>query len=451
MGAHGTTIRPNSRVNDTALLEEETLRFAQELLRIPTENTGDRATIGDGETRAARLVQRALEEVGYVTEFAEPVPGRGSVVARLRGTDPEAGALVLHAHLDVVPAEPDDWTFPPFAGAIHDGQLWGRGALDLKSYAAVLLATARHLGRTGIVPRRDLVFAFFADEEAGGVDGAAWLVRHRPEWFAGATEALGEVGGFSFRIGDANAYLVATAEKGSNGVRLTARGAASHASRPTPGNAVARIARAVGRIADHEFEVTPTVATEAFAAGVAPLLGGPVTASSLPEVLDRLGAARALVEPSLHTTASPTRLEAGYKSNVIPARASAYVDVRTLPGHDEEARAEISAVAGDEVDAEWLPPLRPIESRADSPLLDVLSDATLEEDPDAVVVPYLLPASTDAKHLATIGIQGYGYVPFRTAVPDFDAFGLFHAVDERIPLDALAFGARITARIAATA
>jgi len=164
-----TTIRPDAGVDDTALLEEETLRFAQELLRISTENTGDRA------------------RGGRVTEVAEPVPGRGSVVARLRGAQPEAGVMVLHAHLDVVPTEPDDWTFPPFAASIHDGQLWDRGALDLKSYAAVLLATARHLARTGIVPRRDLVFAFFADEEGGGVDGAAWLVRHRPKWFAAAT------------------------------------------------------------------------------------------------------------------------------------------------------------------------------------------------------------------------------------------------------------------------
>ncbi|AMM20205.1 hypothetical protein AX769_08550 [Frondihabitans sp. PAMC 28766] len=432
----------------TSTLEDETLRFSQELIRIPTENTGDRATIGDGEARAARLVQQYLDEVGLETHYVEPVPGRGSVVARLAGADPTRGALVLHAHLDVVPAEAVDWSHPPFAAEIHDGLLYGRGALDLKTYAAVLLATARHLVREAIVPARDLVFAFFADEEAGGVDGAQWLVARRPELFAGATEALGEVGGFSFRIGGANAYLVATAEKGSNGAWITARGEASHASRPTPGNTVARVASAVHRIASHEFAVTPTSATESFAASVSLLLETAVTASSLPEVLDRLGGARPLIEPSLRTTASPTRLEAGYKSNVIPARARAYIDVRTLPGYDESARAEIAALGGADVDVEWLPSPGPVEARPDSPLLDVLAEATRSEDPDAVVIPYLLPASTDHKNLARLGIHGYGFVPFRTATPDFDAFGLFHAVDERIPLDALFFAARVTARIA---
>lgn len=435
----------------TALLEAETIRFARELLRIPTENTGDRATIGDGETRAVRLVQRWLDDAGLDTDFAEPVPGRGSVVARIRGTDSDAGALVLHAHLDVVPVESEGWTHPPFGGEVHDDQLWGRGALDLKSYAAVLVATARHLARSGSRARRDLVFAFFADEEAGGVDGARWLVEHRPDWFAGATEALGEVGGFSFPVGDRNVYLVATAEKGSDGVRLTARGTASHASRPTRENPVCRIAGAVDRIAGHEFPVTPTPATEHLAAHLARLLDETFTADTLPGVLDRLGAARTLIEPSLRTTATPTRLDAGYKSNVIPARATAYIDVRTLPGHDDEARNTVSDLAGDDVDVEWLPPLRPVESRADSPLLDVLQAATAAEDEDALVVPYLLPASTDAKHLARLGIHGYGYVPFRTDIPDFDAFGLFHAVDERIPLDALVFGARVTLRIALTA
>jgi acetylornithine deacetylase/succinyl-diaminopimelate desuccinylase-like protein len=434
-----------------SLLEAETLRFSRELIRIPTVNTGDRATIGDGEARAARLIQGYLHEVGFETHYVEPVPGRGNVVARLAGSDPTRGALVLHAHLDVVPAEADDWTYPPFAAEIHDGALHGRGALDLKTYAAVLLATARHLVREDIVPGRDLVFAFFADEEAGGVDGAKWLLDERREWFAGATEALGEVGGFSFPIGSAHAYLVATAEKGSNGVWVTARGQASHASRPTATNPVSRVASAIHRIATHEFDVIPTSASESFARGVSSLLETDVTSVTLPGVLDRLGGARPLIEPSLRTTASPTRLDAGYKSNVIPARARAYVDVRTLPGHHDSARAEIDALAGPDVDVEWLPSPGPVESHPDSPLLDVLAEATRSEDPDAVLLPYLLPASTDSKHFAGVGIQGYGFVPFRTALEGFDAFGLFHAVDERIPLDALFFAARVTARIAATA
>ncbi|HEY9324818.1 MAG TPA: M20/M25/M40 family metallo-hydrolase, partial [Agromyces sp.] len=198
-----------------SLLEEEALRFIRDLIRIESVNTGHPDTIGDGETRAARYVQAALEEVGYETTLLESLPGRGSIVARLAGRDPSRGALVVHAHLDVVPVEGQDWTHPPFGAEIEDGVLYGRGAVDMKNFAGVLLAVARAFKRDAEVPERDLVFAFFADEEAGGVWGAKWLVEHHPELFEGATEALSEVGGFSVPLAPGRrAYLIATAEKG---------------------------------------------------------------------------------------------------------------------------------------------------------------------------------------------------------------------------------------------
>ena len=433
------------------LLERETLLFAQELIRIPSVNTGERGSIGDGEARAARYVQERLEDAGYTTEYAEPSPGRGNLVARLEGSEPERGGLVAHAHLDVVPAEASDWTHPPFAAEIDDGYLYGRGALDLKSYAAVLLAVARHLAREGIVPRRDIVFAFFADEESTSIDGARWAVEERPGWFAGATEALGEVGGFSFPLGDSRAYLVATAEKGAAVARLTAHGAAGHGSRPTSDNPVSRIARAVDRVASHPFEVAVTPALRAFAERTSEILGRAVAPEDLERNRHLLGIAGPLVGPGLRSTVSPTILDAGYKANVIPGRASAQLDVRALPGEADDVRELVASLVGAGVEVDWPLWSAPIEAPAEGPLLDVLQKATAAEDPDAVVVPYLLPAGTDNKHLARLGIHGYGYIPLRTEKEGFDAFGLYHAVDERIPLDALSFATRVTARIIASA
>ncbi len=435
-----------SPVADTALLEAETLAIARDLIRIESVNTGDPATIGDGEARAARLIRSLLEEAGYETEYAESRPGRGNLVARLPGADPSRGALIAHAHLDVVPAEPADWTHPPFAAEIHDGFLYGRGALDMKGHAAALVAIARAFSREGIVPERDLILAFFSDEEAGGVWGVRWLIENRPAWFAGATEAVSEVGGFSVPLGERRGYLVATAEKGVGWLGVTARGTAGHGSRPTPDNAVTRVARAVARIGEHEFPLEPTSAVEAFARRVSELLGEPLAVDDLPGALDRLGIAGPLVAAGLRNTVSPTVIAGGYKANVIPGEASAQFDIRVLPGGEERLRTEVEALAGDDVDLRWDRWIPPIEAPPEGPLLDVFAAAVAAEDPEGVLVPFLMPASTDNKHLARIGVTGYGFVPLRTDAA-FDAFGHFHAVDERIPLDALAFSVRTTARI----
>jgi len=418
-------------------LEAEALEFVRALIRIDSVNTGEASTIGDGETRAALFVQAQLEDAGYETTLVEPVPGRASVIARLAGSDPDAGALVAHAHLDVVPVEVENWTYPPFGAEIHDGILYGRGAVDMKDFAGMLLAIARAFRREGIVPRRDLIFAFFADEEAGGVWGARWIVRNRPELFAGATEAISEVGGFSIPLpGDRRAYLVATAEKGVTSATLTARGHAAHGSRPTPDNAVVRLARAVVAIGEHRFPVIRTATLDRFL-DVYARAGGDV---------DDLGFTASLIDAGMHHTVSPTVLEAGGKTNVIPSTASARLDIRMLPGHDETLRAEIEALVGPDVEVAWARAVPAIEAPVDAPLVGVLQDAISAEDPDGTVVPYLLPASTDNKHLAELGIRGYGFVPLRVPA-DFDVFGQFHAADEGVPVEALHFGTRVTARV----
>ncbi|WP_144830431.1 M20/M25/M40 family metallo-hydrolase [Microbacterium sp. BH-3-3-3] len=424
-------------------LEIEALEFIRALIRIDSVNTGDAATIGDGETRAALFVKQRLDEVGYETVLVEPRPGRASVVARLAGSDPDAGALVAHAHLDVVPVDADDWTHPPFGAEIHDGLLYGRGAVDMKDFAGMLLAIARAFRRDGIVPRRDLIFAFFADEEAGGVWGARWLVENRPELFAGATEAISEVGGFSIPLpDDRRAYLVATAEKGVTVATLTARGAAAHGSRPTADNAVVRLARAVAAVGAHRFPVVRTATLERFLEVYGRASGEPLDGDDL----SRLGFSASVIDAGTRNTVSPTVLTAGGKINVIPASASATLDVRVVPGQADALRDELAAVVGDDIEIAWSRYIPAIEAPAEGRLMDVLQHAVTAEDPDGTVVPYLLPASTDNKHLSRLGIRGYGFVPLRVPA-DFDVFGQFHTADECVPVEALFFGTRVTARI----
>lgn len=437
------------------LLEDEALQFVRELIRIETVNTGVAATTGDGETRAARWVQARLAEAGIESELVESRPGRGSLIARIRGSEPDAGGLLVHAHLDVVPVEESDWTHPPFAADIEDGCLYGRGAVDMKNYAGTVLAVARHFAREGIVPRRDLVLAFLADEESGGVWGAGWLVENRPDLFAGVTEALSEVGGFSVPLAadpedDRRAYLVATSEKGVAWATLRARGHAAHGSRPTEDNAVVRLARAVAAVGEHRFPVVRTPALERFLDVFGRARGLAFSEASLADDLDSLGFVSTLVGATTRNTATPTVLAAGDKTNIIPAEASARLDIRILPGQDEALREGLRALVGEDVDireGRWWPAT---EAPVDSPLIGILQDAVAVDDPDGVVVPYLLPASTDNKHFAKMGIHGYGFVPLR--VPrDFDVFAQFHAADERIPVDALSFCARVTERILRTA
>ena len=426
-------------------MRAEAVSITADLVAIDSTNTGDPSTIGDGETRVCRRIAEYLSEVGIDSALVESVPGRGSLFARLEGADPQAGGLVVHGHVDVVPAVAEDWSVPPFAGEIRDGWLYGRGTVDMKNMIGMMLAVVRHYRREGIVPRRPLLLAFFADEEAAGIMGAKWIVRERPEIFDGMTQALSEVGGWSVPVAGRRLYPIAIAEKGVAWAKVTAHGAAAHASRPTPDNAVAAVAGAVHRVAGIDFPVVPTEANTALAATVARIAGGSGDVAELPDRLEVLGHFGPLVAASLSHTASPTVLSAGYKTNVIPTEAHAEIDCRVLPGGEETFRAEVERELGPDVSVEWIwqPP---IAAPADAPLVDVIGEAVRESDPDALVVPYLLPASTDNKHLAELGIDGYGFVPLR--VPDeFDVFGHFHAVDERVPVDALHFGADVLARV----
>ena len=431
------------------LAQDEVVQLCSELIQIDSVNTGNPDTIGDGETRAARYLQAKLEEVGYETTFYESVPGRGSVVCRLAGADPDRGALLIHGHVDVVPANPAEWTVDPFSGAVRDGFVWGRGAVDMKDMVAMTVALARAYRRTGFVPPRDLIFSFMADEEAGGYYGARWLVDNHPELFAGATEAISEVGGFSVSLDDTRrAYLIAAAEKGVAWATLSATGTAGHGSMINDDNAVTRIATAVATLGNHEFPITRTATVDAFLAQVSALTGLEFPEDDLPGAVRKLGPVARIVNSTLRNTANPTTLTAGYKMNVIPSEAHATVDCRVVPGSEDTFREQIAELVGPDITVDWVWQV-PMEVPFEGPLVDAMTAALQAEDPNGHAVPYMLSGGTDNKIFRDLGIRGYGFAPLRLP-PDLDFSALFHGVDERVPVDALTFGVRVLDRLMRT-
>jgi acetylornithine deacetylase/succinyl-diaminopimelate desuccinylase-like protein len=435
-----------------AVAEQEVVTFAADLIRIDTTNRGG----GDCRERpAAEYVAGWLADAGLEPLLLESAPGRANVVARLAGQDPSAGALLAHGHLDVVPAEPADWARHPFSGEVADGVLHGRGAVDMKNADATLMAAVRHMLRAGIRPRRDIVLAFTADEEDTAAYGAAWLVESRPDLFEGCTEAIGESGAFTFHAGNGlRLYPVASAERGTAWLKLTARGRAGHGSKANPDNAVARLAEAVARIAAYQWPVRliPTVRAAicaiAQAAGVDP--GALADDASVAGTLGRIGPAAALVANTIRNSANPTMLAAGYKVNVIPAEATACVDGRVLPGGDGEFAAVLDELTGPHVTWEYLHREIALEAPPDAPVVAAMAAALLAEDPGGTVVPYCMSGGTDAKQFSRLGIAGYGFTPLLLP-EDFDYYEMFHGVNERVPVAALEFAVRVVTRFLAAA
>ncbi|MDT5100021.1 MAG: hypothetical protein QOC76_3758 [Mycobacterium sp.] len=429
--------------------DAEVVDLVRALIRFDTSNTGDPATT-KGEAECARWVAEQLQEVGYETEYIEAgAPGRANVFTRLKGADSSRGALMLHGHLDVVPAEASDWSVHPFSGAVSDGYVWGRGAVDMKDMVGMMIAVARGFKRSGTVPPRDLVFAFVSDEEAGGKYGCKWLVENRADLFEGVTEAVGEVGGFSLTIprregGERTLYLIETAEKAMKWMRLTARGRAGHGSMVHDNNAVTAVAEATARLGRHQFPVVLTDAVEQFLQAVAEETGYTfdVDSPDLEGAIAKLGPIAKIVGATLRDTANPTMLKAGYKANVIPATAEAVVDCRVLPGRFAAFEREVDEIIGPDVSREWITDLPAYETTFDGELLEAMNAAILAADPDARTVPYMLSGGTDAKHFATLGIRCFGFAPLKLP-PELDFASLFHGVDERVPVDALTFGAQV--------
>ncbi len=425
-------------------------RLASDLIRIDTTNPGDHS--GPGERAAAEHVAALLAEVGLDPQIFESHPKRASVVARVSGEDSSRPALLIHGHLDVVPADAADWRVHPFSGEISVGEasgtdaaedcVWGRGAVDMKDMDAMVLAVIRQRLREGRRPPRDVVLAFVGDEEAGGSWGARWLVDNHPELFEGVTEAIGEVGGFSVTLGGKRLYLIQTAEKGMAWMRLTATGTAGHGSMLQPDNAVTEVAEAVARIGRHEWPVRHTEAAFAFAEQACAVLGVEFDPENVQGVLSKLGPIAKMVGATFTNTANPTMLGAGYKVNVVPQVATAQVDGRFLPGHEEEFLREVDGLIGPSVRRDFVHHDIAVETGFDGGLVTAMRSALLAEDPAGKLVPYCLSGGTDAKSFSRLGIRCFGFTPLRLPA-ELDFAGMFHGVDERVPVSSLRFGVRV--------
>ncbi len=435
----------DASTNATSSLDE-VVTLTQELIRIDTSNFGESAdTVGEAE--AADYVAQRLREVGLEPEvITTSSDRRRAVTVRMPGSDTDAPALLLHGHLDVVPAVAADWTHDPFAGVIEDGFVWGRGAVDMKDMDAMILAVVRSWARSGVRPRRDIVVLFLPDEEAGGSHGGHWLVDNRPDIFDGVSEAVGEVGGFSVSVrDDLRLYPIQTAEKGIRWLNLRAAERAGHGSMIHPDNAVTVLAEAVARIGRHEWPIRRTKTVDRFLSELADVYGVELEPEDPRALLERLGTLGFLVGATLQNTANPTMLSAGYKHNVIPGEATAGVDGRVLPGYEQEFEDTIRALVGDTVEVTSEHEDIALEAPLDSPLVDQMARVLREADPGAHPVPYMISGGTDAKSFARLGIECYGFSPLRMPA-DLDYWRLFHGVDERVPVDGLHFGVDVLDR-----
>lgn len=435
---------------DWEAVRDEVTRYLQDLIRIDTTNPPG------NETAAAEYLARVLHAEGFDPVVLESAPGRGNLVVRLKGTG-ERPPLLLMSHTDVVPAEPQHWTYPPFGGEIHDGFIWGRGAVDMKDTVAVelmlLLLFKRRLDAGGPPLKRDLIFMAAADEEQGGELGAGWLVRHHPDLIR-AEYAINEGGGYGFQIGQKLYYTCQTAEKGYARFRLVAHGSPGHASVPREDNAVVRLAETVTRIGCTPLPTHFTETVRSYITAIAEDQEEPVRSTLLrllqPEhfltALEQLPLSptwRRQLLAITRNTATPTMLQAGTKINVIPSTAVAHVDGRVLPGFDQGMfYAELEPLLCEGVELEFLDWGPPLESPLESPLFDVIKEVMAEHEPEAKVIPSMLTGATDAKHIVKLGTKVYGFTPFKWE-GDETLLTLAHAHDERISVENLLFSVRV--------
>ncbi|MBC7633307.1 M20/M25/M40 family metallo-hydrolase [Aeromicrobium sp.] len=417
--------------------ESEVLEICRDLIRIDTSNYGDDS--GPGERKAAEYVAASLSEVGIDSEIVESRPGRASIVARWGNQDSPKPGLLIHGHLDVVPAQAGDWQVDPFAAEVVDGYLFGRGAVDMKDFDAMLLSVVRARQRDGSIPDRPITLVFTADEEAGGSKGAHWIAENRPDLLEGCTEAIGEVGGFSTEIGGKRLYLIESGEKGIAWMRLRARGTAGHGSMGNHDNAITHLATGLIALGEHEWPGEPGPTMNLLLAKVRELTG---TEGSADELLEHFGPAVRMIGAGIRNTTNSTMLEAGYKHNVIPGEAIAYVDGRYLPGHTDTFVPAVQKIVGDHIAVEPYITDTALEFPFEGDLVDAMTVAIHAHDPEAHIAPFLMSGGTDAKGWNKVGITSFGFTPLRLP-PDLDFTALFHGVDERVPVDALEFGARV--------
>lgn len=416
----------------------EVIDLCSELIAIDSSNYGDDS--GPGERKTAEYVAEKLAEVQIESEIYETAKNRTSLMARWGNQSSTKPGLLIHAHLDVVPAQAADWQVDPFSGEVKDGYVWGRGAVDMKDFIAILLAVVRSRTESGRMPDRPITLVFTADEEAGSQLGGHRLVTEKPEWFEGITEAVGEVGGFSTEIAGQRLYLIETGEKGIAWLKLTAEGRAGHGSMRHDDNAIEHLSRAVLKIADHEWPAQPGPTMDTLIDKVRELTSD--ESPDLDQVLSHFGSSAKMLSAAIRNTTNPTMLSAGYKHNVIPSRAEAFVDGRYLPGQQDSFIADVQKVLGPDIEIEPLVFERALEFDFETDLVDSMVIALKAADPEAHIAPYIMSGGTDGKAWARLGITSYGFTPMRLP-GDLDFTALFHGVDERVPVDALQFGTKV--------
>jgi acetylornithine deacetylase/succinyl-diaminopimelate desuccinylase-like protein len=423
-------------------LEEEVVKICQDLIRIPSVNFGD----GKGDEKAiAEYVVASLAEVGIPAKIYESAPNRCNVIANIEGSDTSRPGLVVHGHIDVVPANAADWSVDPFAAEIRDGMIWGRGAVDMKNTDAMILAIVRKWARTGYKPPRNIILAFFADEEAGMTYGSRWMAAKHPEVFAGCSEAISEVGGFSVTVGDGKRlYFVEAAQKGIHWMRLTASGRAGHGSMMNDENALTELSEAVAKIGRFNWPQRYTQTVKILFKKIAQATGKPYNEDDLRPLLTEIGPTARMIGATLQNTANPTMLDAGYKANVIPGSASAVIDGRFLPGYEDELNETIRSIIGPDITIETISRDIALEVEFEGDLVEAMCNAITRHDPEGIPVPYLMSGGTDNKALSELGIVGYGFSPLKLPA-DLDFMALFHGVDERVPISGLEFGVNVLA------
>ena len=418
----------------------------QRLIRFDTSNPPG------GERVCIDWIRELLEPTGAELKVVAREPERPNLIARLRGRG-EAPPLLLQGHVDVVPAR-GSWQHEPFGGELHDGQIWGRGALDMKGGVAMMLAAFMRAAAAPEPPRGDVIMCALCDEEAGSDFGAAFLVDEHPELFEGVRHAIGEFGAFTLTLAGRRFYPIMVAEKQVCWTRALLRGRAGHGSMPVRGGAMGKLGRVLERLDSKRLPVHVTTGAramvDAIAAELPEPLALPLRALLVPSLTDpllmALGERGRMFDPLLHNTASATIVAGGEKTNVIPGEVTLELDCRLLPGYGpEQWFAELRAHTGVEMDLEVVRH-DPVAAEPDMAMFGMLADVLRELDPQAKPVPLLMPGATDGRFFARAGIQTYGFLPMQLPA-DMAFMQLIHAEDERVPVEAVEFGALAITRV----
>ena len=433
-------------------IKAEAVRLLSEYLQVDTTNPPGKELAG------ARYLQAVLEKEGFETTVLESDPGRGNVLCRMKGSEGLSPLILLH-HIDVVPAEADKWRYPPYSGAVVNGEIWGRGAQDCKSLGIVELLSFLLLKREGIKPKRDIVYMATADEEAGGKWGVDWLFEHHPDWMK-AEYVINEGGGVGLAMGQKNVYTCQTAEKGLCWLKLTFRGKPGHGSIPHDDNCVVKMAKAILRISAYRSPLRRTRTTENFIKGIAAEQGFPkslLLKQLLNPVFSRTverripdSGLRGMVGAILRNTFVPTMAQAGQKTNVIPSECSCQVDCRILPGvTPETVRAEIRELLFDFRDytVEVTQTSPASESPTDNPLFQTFDRVLKSADPKAKMIPIMLTGATDSRGFRNKGAIAYGFHPMAPIANLSEFMGRVHGHDERIASDSLLFGIQVLHKV----